>query len=99
MAGHELPELFPLDDWRLARAMAETTVALPMQLCAGPAQTDATIAALERSLKYDNWQSSPWIAGQLALVLNADGNATVAGFDLNYSSDLGLAAIKRKDTE
>lgn len=98
LAGHLVPEgSMPLDDWRLTRAMAATTVALPMQMCASPAQTEATIAALERAFAYDTWQASPWLAGQLALELDADGSACVAGFDLTYSPQLGLTATRRRD--
>lgn len=98
LASRVIPEgSMPLDDWRLTRAMAATTVALPMQLCASPVQTEATIAALERSFAYDTWQSSPWLTGQLALELDADGNATIAGFDLRYSTQLGLTATRRRD--
>ena len=94
MHGHSVPEFLPIDDWRLARAMAETTISLPLSMCANPAQVDRTVSELERSLNYDNWQFSPWIAGQLALVLGAEGNVRVAGFDVAYSDELGLTATR-----
>lgn len=94
MAGAAIPETLPIDDWKLAKAMAQTTICLPQSMCANPGQLDATIAGLERSLHYDTWQSSPWIKGQLALVLDGEGRATVAGFDLLYSHDLGLTATR-----
>lgn len=94
LAGHSVPEFLPVDDWRLARAMAETTISLPLSMCANPAQVDRTVSELERSLRYDSWQSSPWIAGQLALVLEPDGTVRVAGFDVAYSDELGLTATR-----
>jgi CRISPR-associated endonuclease/helicase Cas3 len=94
MAGAIIPEALAIDDWQLAKAMAQTTICLPQSMCANPAQLDATIAGLERSLHYETWQSSPWIKGQLALLLDADGRARVAGFDLAYSHDLGLTATR-----
>lgn len=94
MAGHSVPEFLPIDDWRLARAMAETTISLPLSMCANPVQVDRTVSELERNLSYDSWQSSPWIAGQLALVLGPDGNVRVAGFDVAYSDELGLTATR-----
>lgn len=94
MAGALIPEALPIDDWQLTKAMAQTTISLPQSMCASPAQLDATIVALERSLRYDTWQDSPWIKGQLALVLDAEGRAVVAGFELTYSDDLGLSAIR-----
>lgn len=92
MAGALIPEALPIDEWRLPKAMAQTTISLPQSMCANPAQLDATIRALERSLRYDTWQGSPWIAGQVALVLDAGGMARVAGFELAYSDELGLIA-------
>lgn len=94
MAGSAISEFLPIDDWRLARAMAATTIALPLAMCAKPPQMDRVIAELERALPYDNWQSSPWIEGQLALVLDAGGHVHVAGFDLTYTDELGLTATK-----
>lgn len=99
MAGVAIPEALPIDDWRLAKAMAQTTISLPQSMCANPAQLDATIVALEKSLRYDTWQMSPWIKGQLALVLDAEGRAKVAGFELTYSDDLGLTANRMEGVQ
>lgn len=99
MAGAVIPDVLPIDDWHLAKAMAQTTISLPQSMCANPVQLDATIAALERSLHYDTWQTSPWIKGQLALVLDAEGQSKVAGFDLSYSDDLGLIAHRMEGVQ
>lgn len=99
MAGALIPEVLPIDDWHLAKAMAQTTISLPQSMCANPVQLDATIAALERSLHYDTWQASPWIAGQLALVLDAEGKSHVAGFEISYSDDLGLIAHRTEGVQ
>jgi CRISPR-associated helicase Cas3/CRISPR-associated endonuclease Cas3-HD len=99
LAGALIPDALPIDDWRLTKAMAQTTISLPQSMCANPAQLDATIAALERSLRYDTWQASPWIKGQLALVLDARGRARVAGFELVYSDELGLVAHRTEGVQ
>lgn len=73
----------------VARQMAAATVSLPWQMIRGK-QFDAVEAALNACLDYDNWDRSPWLRGQLALVLDGDGRAKVAGFNLEYSNRKGL---------
>lgn len=73
----------------VARQMAAATVSLPWQMVTG-SRFDAVESALNRTLDYDNWERSPWLRGQLALVLDQHGHASVAGFDLEYSNRKGL---------
>lgn len=96
--GRSIPEgMLPLDDSRLARVMAAHTLSLPLAMCVG-AELDATIRALEgQRLPFDQWQSSPWLAGQLALLLDAAGEAEINGFRCSYSRDNGLVVEKRKE--
>lgn len=72
----------------VARALAATTVRLPMQLT-NERQFDATLAALERQA-HAGWQESHWLAGQLALHLDDDWRAELAGHDVSYDRELGL---------
>ena len=88
-----MPEGLPLDDHKLAKAMAATTISLPVSM-----NSDVCLTALERSLHYDAWQASPWLRGQLALVLDPSGAAQVGDFRCTYFDDLGLIARQeRKD--
>lgn len=93
-AGCEVPELLPIDDIRLEKAIASTTLTLPMAMCV-PDQFDATVRALEHSrAPYESWQASHWLRGQLALVLDHLGNAKVGCFECTYSDELGLTYAK-----
>lgn len=74
----------PLD---VARVMASATISLPLRLMR---RFDAVEQSLNSSLDYSNWDRSPWLSGQLALVLDESGSATVAGFQLTYSYEKGL---------
>ncbi|MEK8106495.1 hypothetical protein NKG94_16985 [Micromonospora sp. M12] len=57
---------------------------------------DEVIAELERRTDVSAWQDSHWLAGELVLDLNADGRATIAGFNLQYDPDDGLR-VERSD--
>ncbi|MGD7733507.1 CRISPR-associated helicase Cas3' [Propionibacteriaceae bacterium G57] len=87
-----LPRPLGPADMALARAAAACTVSLPMSFTANPKTLDDTIAALE---KFDTsaWQSSPWLQGELVLVLDGDGTASVAGRTLRYDQELGLREV------
>lgn len=85
-------ELVPVDltpDWRLARSIARCTLPLPRAMTA-PNVIDEVIGELERQVDLSAWQSSPWLAGELVLVVDEDRRASVAGFDLHYDPDEGL---------
>lgn len=80
----------------LARAMAATTVTLPMAM--GRWHFDDVEAALNTNLSYTNWDYSPWLKGQLALVLDANLRAEVAHFDVAYNERKGLMFSMKSDT-
>lgn len=93
-AGCVVPELFPIDDSRLEKAIASTTITLPMAMCV-PSSFDATVRALENShAPYESWQATHWLRGQLALVLDHRGNTKVGSFECAYSDELGLTYAK-----
>ncbi|GAB2456951.1 CRISPR-associated helicase/endonuclease Cas3 [Nocardioides hungaricus] len=78
----------PKDD--LARALAATTVRLPPQLT-NERVVDLVLDALEHDA-HAGWQQSHWLAGQLALHLDEEMRAELAGWELSYDGFLGLLA-------
>ncbi len=92
LSGAEIPEALPIET-RLAKAMAACTVSLP-----GHLNLDTVIRALERSLHYDTWQASPWLAGQLALVLDSSGSTDIADLTCTYTHQRGLTVTRKEPT-
>lgn len=84
-----IPE-HPLEDIEngLARDMNATTLSLPPALAQW--HFDEVERALGASLDYTAWDRSPWLQGQLALVLDTQGEALVAQFHLIYDPRMGL---------
>lgn len=88
-SGAPLP-LFGAPDDELARAVASCTVALPHSL-SGTWIVDRVIDDLESApIDLSGWQGSPWLQGQLALVLDEDGCSSLADRPIRYSQELGL---------
>jgi len=79
--------------WPLPRQIARCTLPLPRTMTAADV-IDEVIAELERRTDVSAWQDSHWLAGELVLDLDADGRATVAGFDLHYDPDEGLRVTR-----
>jgi hypothetical protein len=80
----------PLDD-NDARTLARCTLRLPPAMSLDPATFDRVVAELERE-RFEGWDSSPLLKGQLALVVDDDRRASVAGFELHYDRRYGLTA-------
>jgi len=94
-AGRLLPtEAGATPDDEIARALAATTVRLPLSMT-HPAVFDATLDALE-DMGHEGWQESKWLAGQLVLHLDETWEARVAGFCLSYDLDTGLNATREE---
>lgn len=87
-----IPTRFGRADADLARTIASCTVALPLLFVVGK-NFDATVQELER-FDSSEWQDNPWLAGQLFLVLDADGRARLADKPLAYDQELGLRVLK-----
>lgn len=87
-------DLGPVIEDDLARAVARCTVRFPAYFGVG-ALGDAVIDDLEQN-KIDSWQNSRWLGGMLALILDEELRAEVAGFDVEYDRRRGLL-ITRKD--
>lgn len=81
--------------WPLPRLIARCTLPLPRAMTDADV-IDEVIAELERRTDVSAWQDSHWLAGELVLDLDADGRATVAGFNLQYDPDDGLR-VERAD--
>jgi CRISPR-associated endonuclease/helicase Cas3 len=81
-------------DWYLAKVVATCTLGLPAALC-HPGIADAVIAGLERNY-FPGWQDAYLLKGQLVLVLDHQNRATLAGFDLHYTPELGLEHERAK---
>lgn len=92
------PEL-PLRDhevsWEQAKVLARCTLRLPFAL-SQPSIVDRVIYELEK-VQFAGWQRSPFLSGQLALVLDGDRRATLAGHRLHYDLELGLE-VERDET-
>lgn len=74
--------------------LARQSLRLPPSLC-HEGIIDKTIEALEVSNQIiSSWQASPWLKGQLFLILNHDLETTLCGFRLAYSRELGLLCEK-----
>ncbi|GAA0900992.1 type I-E CRISPR-associated protein Cse1/CasA [Streptomyces thermoalcalitolerans] len=87
--GLELPTDFA-PSRRAAEAVAASALTLPGRF-SSPWLIDKTIAELEQFM-VPAWQAKdcPWLAGELILVLDADCQCRLAGFQLTYSRADGL---------
>ncbi|MEU7874306.1 CRISPR-associated helicase Cas3' [Dactylosporangium sp. NPDC049140] len=79
--------------WPLPRQIARCTLPLPRMMTA-PEVIDDVIADLEQRMDLRAWQGSAWLAGELALDIDADGNARVGDFILHYHRDDGLRVTR-----
>jgi CRISPR-associated endonuclease/helicase Cas3 len=85
--GTKLPkDESPYDD--LAKLIAKHTLRLP-QKCSHYAQ----LTALEKitNSKVRKWQESPWLSGELFLILDENGTALLDSYELQYTTKYGLA--------
>lgn len=85
-------EALPLRQYPVPRDQATTlarcTLRLPFALTQ-PRIADQVIADLERDY-FEGWQRTPFLSGQLALVLDDERAAVIAGHHLHYDRRLGL---------
>jgi len=93
--GRRIPVLEPPGE-ELAKALAECSIQLPHALCY---KLDDTIEALEKIALGDlyRWQESPWLKGELFLVLDEDYTAELCGYHLQYDRDYGLLSKKQRE--
>ena len=87
--GMDLPG-FEVPDTDIARLLARQCLRLPFALCHEDI-INRTILELEQSnQQVAAWQRSPWLKGQLFLILHQDLTTTLCGFRLSYQHELGL---------
>ena len=74
-----------------AVAIARHRLKLPWALCV-PWAIDQTIIELERQTQsaVPEWQQSPWLKGELTLLLDEEGTAILNGYRLRYDEKWGL---------
>ncbi len=94
--GHQLVQN-EIPCGEIARALARCSVRLPAVLCA-PWTIDNTIKALEaiNGDQLSEWQKSPWLAGELFLLLDDNYSVNLCGYRLVYDQDLGLLYEKEE---
>lgn len=90
------PDSLPSEDE--CRKIALQRLRLPFALCCG-SRMDAMIGALEAEnrARLAVWQDSPWIKGELILLLDQAGEKELCGFHLVYSKERGLIYNKKEE--
>ena len=80
------------------RKIAMQRLRLPFAFCI-PQQLDETIDELEKENadRLYAWQDSPWLKGELVLVLNRSCEKELCGFKLKYDKNLGLTYERSDD--
>ena len=76
----------------LARAVARCTVKLPSWMAQG-SLGDRIVSALEED-GFATWQESPWLKGELPLILDEDLTRELDNYTLLYDHELGLLVTK-----
>lgn len=86
----ELPTNQMLEDER-AKSLACQRIRLPRVLCT-PWTIGKTIEELEglNAVRLYHWQQSPWLNGELVLILDETGAASICGYRLVYNKEEGL---------
>ena len=81
-----------------AIVVARQRLKLPWVLCA-PNTIDKTIAELERRTENaaPEWKHSPWLQGELLLLIEEDGTTDLNGYILRYDDLLGLICEKNNE--
>lgn len=82
----------------VARELARCSVQLPVSVCGRFDELDATIEYLEQ-LNKDTlavWQQSPWLRGELFLILDEQLSTRLKDYRLSYHPDYGLEYAKEE---
>lgn len=85
----DISQMIDLD--KVAKKIANQTIRLPY-VFSKPHNIDETISLLEKEtiVHFDHWKDSPWLKGELGLLLDNEGKVTVGLYTLQYDEDLGL---------
>lgn len=81
------------------KEIAQQLIRIPTVITPGPNQIDQAINDLETltSRYFAGWQSDIWLKGALVLPLDQNLSTNFEGWQLTYSSKLGLSYIKEGD--
>lgn len=90
--GNELPTE------EICMKIAKQRLRLPRSLCWGE-KLKNVIKELETEFQnhFDKWKESPWIHGELILLLDDQLSATLGGVQLQYSEEDGLIEIREQE--
>jgi len=91
--GQDLPNDALSDD--VAKTIATQTISLPGSM-SHPSIIGDVIKELEsRTLaRVSKWLESPWLSGELFLILDNDGATDLCGHKVSYNTDDGLVCVK-----
>ena len=80
----------------VAKAMAQQTLRLPLQLSA-PWQIESTLCELEKihSKHFSSWDTQHWLKGALGILFDKDGQTELNGFLLRYDKTYGLSTERK----
>lgn len=84
----------------IAKTLARQRIRLPNKLC-GARKIGQTIAELEllNGERLFLWQQSPWLKGELFLILDENMSAYLCGYRLTYNKNDGLLYEKGVETD
>ncbi|WP_285726878.1 CRISPR-associated helicase Cas3' [Psychromicrobium xiongbiense] len=86
--GVPLPLDAPPKPW-LGRAILGSTLSLPGWMCRG-GRVDSLISHLERAFDFPQWAGSRELKGELAVIFDQTGRATLDSYTLSYNAERGL---------
>lgn len=92
-SGRVIPWSLTGRDRELGRTVAMCTVTMPGTFTRAPQAFDTTLTALEKTVDASGWQTSPWLAGQLFLVLDSNGRCMIGERTVAYDAQLGLRVV------
>lgn len=73
---------------------------LPRVLCSPWQRAESTISELDaRNAIFSEWKQSPWLHGELILLLDEDNSAELCGYRLHYDERMGLKCTKEDADE
>lgn len=76
-------------------AIAGQRIRLPRALCVPYKQAERTLDAVERdNALFEEWRQSPWLRGELILLLDEDNTVELNGYCLAYDRESGLRCTK-----
>ena len=83
-------------DKDVAKMLARQSISLPQEL----SNTDVIEELRKSTKKYlSSWQTSPWISGELFLILDENNSAALCGRKLIYSRENGLMIEREKASD